>query len=74
MTTADGLQALLEQLRIEEHAALGVDPDGTTYLDATDRIERIRAAYQARLAEEAADSDGAGNDNLRSLPVVAELR
>ncbi len=43
---------LLEQLRREERATLGVDPDGTAYLDLSERIEIVRAAYMKQLAEE----------------------
>jgi len=52
LTNATGAQALLERLRREERASWGVDPDGTAYLDVADRMEQLRAAYSARLAEE----------------------
>jgi hypothetical protein len=46
----EGTRTLLEQLRREERASWGVDPDSTSYLDAADRIELAREAYRARLA------------------------
>jgi hypothetical protein len=44
-------RALLEQWKREEHASMGVDPDGIAYLDAADRIEVAREAYRAALAD-----------------------
>ncbi len=52
MRDHEGTQALLERLRHEEWACRGVDPDGTAYLDAVDRIEEARAAYRAQVAAE----------------------
>ena len=46
----------LERLQRAERASVGVDPDGTAYLDVTDRIEILRAAYRARVEEESAMS------------------
>ncbi len=48
-------EALLQQLRNEERATWGIDPDGTAYLDASERVERVRSAYMAQLAAEDAE-------------------
>ena len=70
MAQTEGSQVLLERLHREERAAWGVDPDGTAYLDVADRLERVRAAYRARVAEE---EHGAGTtDELRPAS-AAEL-
>jgi len=72
-TKGEGSAALLERLRREERATWGVDPDGTAYIDAAERIERVRAMYRARVAEEEREETAA--DERRSLVtgVPAEL-
>src|SRR3954447_21675465 len=51
--------ALLERVRSADRAGLGMDPDGTAYLDVADRAETARAAYREQIAkdevEDAAD-------------------
>ena len=69
MTHTEGSQALLERLRREERAAMGVDPDGTAYLDVADRLEQVRAAYAARVAEE--EREASGVDEQRQTGNVA---
>lgn len=69
----EGSQVLLERLRREERAAWGVDPDGTAYLDVIDRLELVRAAYMARVAEEERDAAPAADRRPAPTPAAAEL-
>jgi hypothetical protein len=73
MTQPEGSQALLERLRREERAAWGVDPDGTAYLDVAERLEEVRAAYIARVAEEERDANQRPEARRTGQPEAAEL-
>ena len=73
MTQTEGSQALLERLRREERAALGVDPDGTAYLDVADRLEQVRAAYAARVAEEEREAGAIDERRATGNVATAEL-
>ncbi len=73
LTKVEGSAALLERLRREERATWGVDPDGTAYIDAAERIERVRAMYRARVAEEEHEKASAEERRTIVIGVGAEL-
>jgi hypothetical protein len=73
LTDGEGSQALLEQLRSAERAANGMDPDGTAYFDVAERIESVRQAYRARLAEEEGEKPTTDTLGKANPGVVAEL-
>jgi hypothetical protein len=54
-----------------------MDPDGTAYLDAAERLEAVRAAYRAQLSAEGSGREDAlrAVDHGRSVSLVgaAEL-
>ncbi len=50
-TNDEGALVLLERWIDAERATIGVDPDGTAYLDVADRLEVARAAYRARVVD-----------------------
>ena len=44
-------RTLLEEWRLAQRASVGLDPDAIAYLDAVERTEIARAAYQAEVDE-----------------------
>lgn len=70
MRDEDGSRGLFERLVRAERASVGIDPDGTAYLDAADRIEIARAAYRQRVEIEERQEAGEPAEEGRAGAVI----